>query len=71
MIKQERTFFTYVFEAEDRKALKVWLKANNLKLKDLSKQVNLCYVHLCRIVTGRRPASAKLVNKLKRMGVRL
>ena len=71
MIKQERMYYTYIFEAEDRKALKVWLKENKLKLKDIHKRVNLSYVHLCRIVTGRRPASAKLVNKLKRMGVRI
>ena len=71
MIKQTRTHYVYRFEEHDRQALKTWLKQNKLKLKEITTRVNLSYIHLDRIVNGRRPASANLVNKLRKMGVRI
>lgn len=71
MLRKERTIYTYTFEEKDRQALKGWLKKNKLRLKDMPERVNLSYIHLDRIVTGKRPASATLVNKLRKLGVRI
>lgn len=71
MTKQLRTYYAYHFEDSDRQALKHWLKKNNLKLKSIHPIVKLSYTHLVRVVNGQRPATATLINKLRKMGVRI
>jgi hypothetical protein len=68
MVRNERTYYTYTFEQKDRQALKEWLKANNIKVINLHKELGICYRHMFRIIYGERPASSSLVNKLKKMG---
>ena len=71
MIMHEYTRYSYTFDEEDRQAVKEWLRANNLKLKDIHKPLGMSYIHLCRITTGVRTASSLTVNKMRRMGIKL
>lgn len=70
MIRQKRTHFAYVFESKDKEALKTWLKANKLKLKDINEELGISYDHLKKVVTGKRTASSRIVNILKKKGVK-
>ena len=70
MLRNTRVHYTYIFEQKDRQALKTWLKANNLSLKDIHAELGVCYTHLKKVVTGKRTASSLVVNKLKKMGVK-
>jgi predicted XRE-type DNA-binding protein len=71
MRRNVRTFYTYTFEENDRQALKSWLKNNNLKLKQIHDQLGVSYFHLNKVVMGKRTASASMIRKLKKMGVKL
>ena len=70
MIRQPRISYTYIFEQKDKLALKSWLKANKLFLKDIHEELGISYVHLKMIVAGKRTASSKVVNKLRKKGVK-
>jgi hypothetical protein len=70
MIKKPKLSYTYIFEQKDKTALKTWLKANKLKLKDIHDELDVSYVHLKRIVTGKRTASPRILNILRKKGVK-
>lgn len=70
MLKHEYIRYSYTFDTEDRQAVFKWLKENKLKLKKISNDLGVSYIHLSRIMHGKRTASSTVVNKLRKMGVR-
>lgn len=71
MIKLTREHYAYFFETKDRQAIKTWLKANKLRLKDINKKLGFNYDHLVKVINGKRPAFAKTINTLRKWGVKI
>ena len=70
MFRQARKIYAYTFEEKDRQAVKTFLKSRKLKLKDIHESLGITYCYLNKIVMGKRPCSSRILNKLKKMGVR-
>lgn len=61
----------YWFEKKEKEVVKKWLKDNKLRAIDLANKLDVTKDHLYHCLSGDRPISIRLINKMQELGIEI